>query len=513
LEIATLLVSEKFQPEEKITPFKEVLPLAKEYFSTFCNENNLYYNGDKELKFNNTIITFYLSYSPKIHRYFLCFLPKNVWEYALKKELLVAFNDTIACFKKLPSSIQLGKMSFSKPSISNHIDISDWSFTTNPDVGKNKISQIQFAEIRRIGNIIYSKKNGSIDKRLLIIDNGGLLHVSKRNKIREKFAPLFIDSEIIQCDECILERIDKRTDVGNLFVIFFGSKKSIDESYRRYKQYFISKGIPSQFISLEKVDNILQWGFENLLFEILKKAQEEDSISLDPVLPSNVDALLCLSDINTLQNNKVFGISIALTGIGATSEWLEVYNDVNYETKYEEITFQREELTKLGNKIEALSNLQGKIIDVFVTKRWQAKDVGHLSKVLEKYNITIRKFLYVGSKANRFLFSSLSDESMPYTHPYILWDKRAASIQTNSKIQLYGTMFPIYIELLNPWSNEELTEEDLKMILWLVKKRIYRIANFYNLKVPELLSMFEEAKKLNLIDISGKMRINLHTII
>ena len=97
------------------------------------------------------------------------------------------------------------------------------------------------------------------------------------------------------------------------------------------------------------------------------------------------------------------------------------------------------------------------------------------------------------------------------THPYILWDKRAASIQTNSKIQLYGTMFPIYIELLNPWANEELTEEDLRMILWLVKKRIYRIANFHNLKIPELLSMFEDAKRLNLNDISGKMRINLHT--
>ena len=80
-------------------------------------------------------------------------------------------------------------------------------------------------------------------------------------------------------------------------------------------------------------------------------------------------------------------------------------------------------------------------------------------------------------------------------------------------IQLYGTMFPIYIELLNPWTNEKLTEEDLKVILWLVKKRIYRIANFYNLKIPELLALFDQVKGLHLKEIQGRLKISLHTLI
>jgi hypothetical protein len=169
---------------------------------------------------------------------------------------------------------------------------------------------------------------------------------------------------------------------------------------------------------------------------------------------------------------------------------------------------------KLTNKIDALSNLQGKTIDVFVTKRWRTVDTGYLSRQLEKHNIMVRKFLYIGSKANRFLFSSLPEENiMLYKHPFIIWDDRVASIQTNSRIQLYGTMFPIYVELLNPWQNGKLTEDDLKMIMWLVKKRIYRVANFYNLKIPELISLFDQARALKINDVSGKLRMNLHTLI
>ena len=115
---------------------------------------------------------------------------------------------------------------------------------------------------------------------------------------------------------------------------------------------------------------------------------------------------------------------------------------------------------------------------------------------------------------NRFLFSSLPDEATYlYKHPFIIWDDRVASFQTNSKMQLYGTMFPMYTELLNPWNEQKLDEKDLKMILWLVKKRIYRIANFYTLKIPEPLALFDHVKGLAIKDIHGKLKISLHTII
>ena len=516
MEIATLFESENFEGEEVVIPFKEIYPLIKNYLKEFCKNNGITYDGEREITFNSTKITFYLNYSPKVRRYFFCIIPKNIWDYSYKSVLLPAFNETIEFFKKLPASIKLGDVDFKKSSITGNVDINSWSFSTKPDIGKSSIIEMaSFPKIKNIGSSIYSKKQGTLKQKLLVINSAGIVNIPKLNKIKEKIAPLFSEEpQIITNNDTILETIESRSDKDNLFILFFGTLKTIDDCYSRYKQYFISKGIPSQFIGSENVDKILSWGFENLMFEILKKTQEEDSISLDVLPSSNVDGFLCLSDIGIYQNNKIFGISISFNGSGVTDDWLEVYNDVDYATKFEDINFQEGELTKLGNKIKTLSNLEGKTIDVFVTKRWRTSDVGYLSRILEKNNIKVRKFLYIGSKANRFLFYSLAREGeMLYNHPYIIWNDRVASLQTNSRIQLYGTMFPIYIELLNPWTDEKLTEEDLKMILWLVKKRIYRIANFYSLKMPELLTLFDQVRGLNIQDIPGKLKISLHTLI
>ncbi len=515
MEVATLLASEDFGSEERVIPFKEIIPLLKQFIGDFCTQNKIAYDQDKEITYKNTKITFYLNYSPKVHKYFLCFKPKNIWKYSYKSVLLPAFQETIEFFETLPICVNIGEVMFSKPKITGTIDISSWNFTTDPDIGINRLSQIKnFGEIRKLGEILYAKKAGLLKKHLLLIDNCGIINNSKRKRIMDKISPLFSSSETIQYSESIIEKIDTRMDINNLFVLFLGKKETLDEKYSYFKKYFISKGIPSQFIVVDNVDKIMDYGFENLLFELIKKSQQMDAIYLNAVMPSKTDALLCLSDINAIESNKIFGISISLTGAGETDEWLEVYNDIDYTTRLEEIRFEQGELTKLGEKIDALSSLQGKTIDIFVTRRWHTRDVGYLCRTLEKYNVKVRKFLYIGSKANRFLFSSLPyEQEMLCKHPYLIWSDRVASLQTNSRIQLYGTMFPIYIELLNPWNTQKLDEEDLRMILWLVKKRVYRIANFYNLKTPELLALFDHAKKLNIENVSGKLKISLHTLI
>jgi len=516
MEIATLFESENFDKEEAVTPFKELYPFIRSYFQNFCNENNIEYDGEREITFNKTKMTFYVNYSPKIRRYFLCIVPKNIWDYSYKKVLLPAFNETIEFFKKLPDTIEVGEVKFSKSIVTEDIDIKEWTFTTNPDVGINSLTQItNFNGIRGLGSSVFEKKKGTINQKLLVINAGGIINTPKLNSVIKKISPLFDqEPEVLTYNDSILETIENRADNEDLFVLFFGTRSNIDLCYSKFKQYFISKEIPSQFIGVDRLDNKLTWGFENLIFEILKKTLESDPISLDVLPDADVDGFLCLSDIGIFQNNKFFGISVSFTGSGSTEDWLEVYNDVDFATRYDDISFEYGEITKLSDKIKALSNLDGKTIDVFVTKRWHTRDVGYLSRLLERNNIKVRKFLYIGSKANRFLFSSLENETeYLYKHPYIIWDNRAASLQTNSKMQLYGTMFPIYIELLNPWTEENLSEEDLRLILWLVKKRIYRIANFYNLKIPELVSLLDQVRSLNIKDIPGRLKISLHTLI
>ena len=157
--------------------------------------------------------------------------------------------------------------------------------------------------------------------------------------------------------------------------------------------------------------------------------------------------------------------------------------------------------------------MSNKSIDIFLSRRWNTKDVGYFSSLLEERKIYPNKIYYYANKANRFIIEDLIDENNLFTHPFIIWDERAASIQTNSKLQLYGTMFPIYLEILNPWNEHIMTENDVANIIWLVKKRIYRLNNFYNLKAPEVISLFKDIQRLHIENITDKFKISVHNLL
>lgn len=518
MTISTIFESEAFGADEKILPYKEILPLLKGYLKVFCDQNGMEFNGKDEITFKSTKISFGVYCSYGLRKYFVAFYPKNIWDQSYKNVLLPAFNETVEFFNIFNAKIDIGEVEFRKSNVTGEIDISEWGFSTDPDLGKNKIKEIsRVYDVKSLGTSMFDNKRGTITRKLLIINSGGILNRLGLGKVKDKISPLFSapPEDFIEGDT-LLESIDKRSDKNNLFVLFFGTPDKIDKYYTNYKKYFITNNIPSQFIStfnLEK--NTLNWGFENLVFEILKKSLQKDSIYLHTrPSSSEVDGYLCLSDIGEVENNKLFGISISFSGNGQTEDLLEIYNDIDYDSKYDSIKFEEGDISRLSSKIKSLSNLSGKTIDVFVSKKWKKEDVGYMCNLLEKGNISVRKFFYLGSKSNRFLFSSLPDEANGlFKHPYIIWDNRAASIQTNSKIQLYGTMFPIFIELMNPWSNQKLEVKDLENVLWLTKKRIYRIDNFFNLKSPEILAIMKEAGNLKIKDVPGKLRISLHMLI
>ena len=47
MEIATLFESKSFYIEEDVIPFKELYPLIKKYFTDFCNEAGIGYDGER----------------------------------------------------------------------------------------------------------------------------------------------------------------------------------------------------------------------------------------------------------------------------------------------------------------------------------------------------------------------------------------------------------------------------------------------------------------------------------
>lgn len=513
-EIATVYHSNRFEAEQKIIPFSELNPLILDGIKRYCAHKKLkFIENDKTIFYNGSSITYYLNYSPSSKRYFLCFLPKNVWKYSSKSKLIPAFNNTIQFFKELKVETNFGGLTFVKSTVSDRINIFNWKYTTLYDHEPKSLSTLSNSEIQKIFETIYSRNIKTINRKLLIVDSSKLLDKLNFSTITNKVKKIFKEEpEIIEYSVSTLEQIEIRSDKSNLFILFIGHKKEIDKCYSNYKKHFISNEIPSQFVTIENISSTLNFGISNFIYEIIKKTLNENAIILDPI-SYEIDGYLCLSDIGKYESNKLFGVSISFTGKGTTEDFIEIYNDIGYSTKYDRIFFNEGQLHNLSRKIEAMSGLKNKEIDILVSRRWKVKDVGYICSLFEEQGIKVGKFLYISSKTNKFLFEELANEDDLLVHPFILWDERTGAIQTNSKVQLYGTMFPIYVELLNPWDDRRLLKEDLQNILWLVKKRIYRINNFYNLKVPELISLFEDIRKLNIEDLSGKLKVGINFLL
>lgn len=515
MDVVTSYISNQFSTFEDVILYAELYPQVITQIQNISIINGFEHEA-REITFKGSKIRYSLFYSPSIRKYFLSFIPKNVWTYSNREVILPAFQNTVDLFKRLPDVLDVGDIQFNKTSKTGVIDITNWGVSTVPDCGVNRVGLItELKTIKRIGTSMIEYYTGKIRQQLLIIDATNGNNRSDFIKLLDKISVLFEkEPQIMKYTDSTLEEIEIRMDKKDLFIIILKYGDYFDPIYyRKYKLYFISNEIPSQVIDIINYDKIINWGFENLILELLKKAFFEDKITLDPQEFGIVDGFLCLSDIENVNNDKLFGISITYSGKGTTNDWLEIYNDVDYQINRERIMFEKHDIKKLTEKIIALSTMENTAIDIYVTKRWSTRDVGNLTQILSDNNIMVRRFFYLSKKTNRFLYSELSDSSDYNLHSYTIWDGRIASIQSNSKITLYGTMFPIHVELLNPWTSGELMSEDLKLVLWLTKKRIYRIMNFYNLKLPEILTIFDQINYLNMAGKTNKMRISLHSLI
>jgi len=533
MKIATIFESPSTKKDDGWT-YQDLYKKLDGILDNFCKRNAIQFKKEEGkssiITYNNVPIRYRLYRSNKFGRYFISFLPDNRWKYPIQpnktRELIPAIKATIELFNMLPNEIDVGLL-FKKSSSIGEIDITDWTFGTNPDIGQSKLSGIEkFGQYNAIGNELLKRNTGAVNKIPVFFIDGASSEKSRFELIKKEILPLFSKSPVVFDDmDNVRELATSRFQNKDIFIFFFGADEKIDKVYKEYKKYFIEKEIPSQFISSSKAagNNILPFGKANLIIEILKKTNKEP-IFLDSRCASNVDGFLYLSDINETDKDKFFGISINLSGDGITEDLIEIYKNIGYTKEcmkrpdgsireLDRIYFEEKDLNTLADRIVKLSShLKDKNIYIFVSKLWRDKDVELICKILEKEKIYVKKFIYIAEKANRFIFSSVLDEPPNlYIHPYIIWDSQSASIMTNSKIQFYGSVFPLYLEALKP-DKDAINLSDLETILWLVKKRIYRIANFFSLRSPELLSLLDQFKQLPIGEVE-QLRISLGFLI
>ena len=509
-------ISQKFENRIKVPPYKEIIPVLENSLTKLCERKGLIINTDeKKILTDGCSIEYRLYYSSVVKRYILSFTPKNVWEYAKKSELETAFTKTMNFVDSLKDLVTLMGIHFQRYDSKKvkSINIADWGFSLLNDTKLRTLSNINYGSMTDLASEVYASNQKKIDLQLLIVDGSSKIKdLIKADQLKNKVKAMFKNPpEVINVSDNLLEVISQRHDRDNLFLLYIGEEADVEKNYKSFKNYLLPHGIPSQFMSISRLDNKLKYGLINLIFEVIKKSSIEP-IQLDPRTEIDVDGFLCLSDISSA-SGKYFGVSIEFTGGNViTDDYLEMYTDISYESKYQKINFGEGQLSKLASKLSALSTLNGKKIDLFLTKKWRSKDVSYFLERLEELNIHIRKCMYISQKTNRFLFREFYYNNNKLIHPYIIIDDALGSIQTNTEIKNYGTMYPIHVEMMNAW-DYNLTEADMIRILWLVKKRIYRLKSFFGLKLPENIALFSDVQGLQIGSITGVLKIKVNHLL
>lgn len=293
--------------------------------------------------------------------------------------------------------------------------------------------------------------------------------------------------------------------------VFLEAKNMLESWYRTLKVFFDSNHIPTQYIDEKTVTEKLARfpGVRaNLILEMLTKMDKPPIVLQAPEGIFINDGFLCLSDIVST-SQRLFGALFTFSKQGSNQqEEVQIYDDIHFESPSEQsLNIDDENISLLSRKIQKLIGRSLKI-DILLTKIWKEENVAKLVKELLEKKIETKKVYYISSGTSRFVDEYLLDQNnyRSYIHPFIKVGKRTAFLKTCTEIRIYPTLFPLYIEILWP-RNIELAQEDLEKILWLTKKRNYRIQEFFILKNVEPMYIFRNLRKMYLGNIKERLTI------
>ena len=300
---------------------------------------------------------------------------------------------------------------------------------------------------------------------------------------------------------------------GSIF-IFLENEPLLKQWYSTLKIFFDGKKIPTQYVKDTTIRDKMKYpGVKaNLLLEVATKTDRPPVVLQAPEEIFTNDGFLCLSDLHT-SDKKLFGALFTYSRQGLdVDEEVQIYQDINFDTPTRHsIEMLESDIELLSQKISTLIGRRLKI-DILLTKAWKQDNIRKLIKALENNKIRTNRVYYLSSKTCRFVDDYVESCRKSFNHPYVILGKNTGFLKTATDVRFYPHLFSYYIELVWP-EDGKLTQGDFEKILWLVKKRLYRIQEFYVLKRPEPLCIFSNMGKMQLGDFKENLIIPLKLLL
>lgn len=484
------------------------------------SESIKFLENTQNIVYNNTLISFRVRELSEEGIYLLSFFPcgenTSLWR---KKQNIKATQDTLnfcdLIGDQLSIIVEEGIIQFSRQYLRDKetIDISDWeiSFMAIDPPEKEKLSDF----LQKIGETRYDYVFKKVPKgKSFFIFTQSYLKDREIIEILKIFLKRFGEikgpKSLITARE-FGEKFSGKADTAFIFVEKSGM---LEAWYRTLKVFFDSQRIATQYI----VDNTITQKITslpgvkaNLILEIMTKLGLQPIVLRPPEEIIDSDGFLCLSSIEST-TRRLFGALFMYSKGGLkVEEEVQIYPDIEFHIREGSLEIPSDKVDVLSEKI---SKLIGKkmTIDIILTIEWNKESLDKLIKNLERDGIRTNRVYYVSSRTSRFVDSYLLDGHMrSNTHPFLKVGKKVVFLKSSTDIRIYANLSSLFVKLV--WPNDEINIKDLKKILWLVKKRIYRIQEFFVLKIPEPIHVFKNVRNMYLGEFQEKLTIPLRLLI
>ncbi len=411
-------------------------------------------------------------------------------------------NEVLKLTDKIGDSFALtvnnNSLKFERQILQDAIDISDWNISiNNGNVLEKQVYNLStFLENRSI----YNPYNYVLNETISFYVYSTLRNdqISKIIEVLKRFG----DVSYIENND-IISWFNKqvRTNYKKIIIII-DSEANINDKYSQIKDFFISKGIPTQFIRTETIySQEFKYKKRDVITQILIKSGYIP-IELDwPLTDPKGSLVIDTSD----PNQKIIGM-LYISQDRTEKECFTILSDVKYKTSVIEegkvipsvFSFDdTESENKLIEHTVSFIGREGLSIDLILTRKWSTDNLSKLvSNLSKKSRIEVKNIYFVSTEYMRFVsgFNTISNHSS-VNIPYIIKGSQAL-IFISTKPSVYSTIFPVYIKKMD--GNNQITEDDIKKFIWFSKKRLYRLTNFEKLKEPEQIQLLHRARQLNI---------------
>ncbi len=316
-----------------------------------------------------------------------------------------------------------------------------------------------------------------------------------------------------------IKTLPNNPDIINIILI----NKNDGQSYDDSKEFFLEHNIPFQHIKID--GNILTASYAQnmMILEIYKKTHIQDFyLSPDHFLNEPIAGFIYLDvdslhdHINNQYSNYLTISYIFSENLNYSDEKVLSFNNIKIHSKRDYINIIDVNKTAdfIVSRNEIIKRYTGgsfhskeKYFNIIVTKQLNKKSMNSLITVLNDKNIHIGRVYYISNYRLRFADNNNYYNSSHTDHYYKIIGKNMAVIKMATNKFLFPQLFSTFVKILYP-SDAEISYNDIKNIIWLTKKRIYRAYSLKNMTLLEPVSIKNQNIKF-ITRIKGGVNINL----